>query len=63
MPRHTRAQAFADRHGKQLLVDAGWRVIALPDNIVELCQGRIAAISNEHRGCPGAAERGSMKWS
>jgi integrase len=28
---------------------AGWRVLALPDNIVELCRRRIAVITNEHR--------------
>jgi integrase len=29
--------------------DAGWRIIALPPNIVELCQRRIAAIDNPDR--------------
>lgn len=29
--------------------EAGWRVIALPDNVVELCRRRIAAIRNEDR--------------
>jgi integrase len=29
--------------------DAGWRIIALPPNIVELCRRRIAAIDNPER--------------
>jgi integrase len=29
--------------------DAGWRIIALPPNIVELCRRRIAAINNPDR--------------
>lgn len=38
--------------------DAGWRIIALPLNVVELCRSRIASIDNEHRLLFAGLKRG-----